>query len=394
MRSEDSWDLMSIAHGKRACGGLVIATALAIAQAPESSAPPVTPAGADSQNAATGDGGASEPPGESGDFIITAESNLVIVPLHVYKKKRSVNGLGPEAFELLEDGVAQDIAFVEGPHDDPERGRTVPTEIIFLIDFSYSVMQPGLLDFVTIRSALLDQLRDDVFISVYGFAGTLKRFTGPTRDLAKLQRAVDNVYAAEAGGSKVYEAIIQTARDVTSRGGNMSRMMIVFSDGMSTTKLDPNIAVQAANVMGIPIYPVILGHDRLVKRAQGAREFRGQRHPNPRPGNNRNNNIGPLPPQRRNPNRAGSNLRAQENRMRVFADLGYQTGGRSFDPMVINNQVIRQILGSLSKLAQTEYVVGYYPRSTDEERTGHQVEVRLTDSQIGTLYGGRRLIIH
>ena len=80
--------------------------------------------------------------------------------------------------------------------------------------------------------------------------------------------------------------------------------------------------------------------------------------------------------------------------MRIFADLGYQTGGRSFDPMVINNQVIRQILGSLSNLAQTEYVVGYYPRPADEERTGHHVEVRLTDSQIGTLYGGRRLIIH
>lgn len=385
---------MSIARAKRACGGLVIATAVAVAQVPESSEPPVTGTGPDAQIGGADDRGGSEPAVEGGDLIITAESNLVIVPLHVYKKKRSVNGLGPEAFELLEDGVVQDIAFVEGPHDEPDQGRTVPTEIIFLIDFSYSVMQPGLLDFVTIRSALLDHLRDDVFISIYGFAGTLKRFTGPTRDLAKLQRAVDNVYAAEAGGSKVYEAIIQTARDATSRGGNMSRMMIVFSDGMSTTKLDPNIAVQAANVLGIPIYPVILGHDRLVKKAQGERAFVGGRHPNPRAGNNRNNNIGPLPPQRRNPNRAGSNLRAQENRMRVFADLGYQTGGRSFDPMVINNQVIRQILGSLSKLAQTEYVIGYYPKSTDTERTGHNVEVRLTDSQIGTLYGGRRLIVH
>lgn len=385
---------MWIAHAKRACGGLVIATALAAAQTTEPSEPPVTGTDPDSQTVGADDRGGPEPAVEGGDLIITAESNLVIVPLHVYKKKRSVNGLGPEAFELLEDGVVQDIAFVEGPHDEPDQGRTVPTEIIFLIDFSYSVMQPGLLDFVTIRSALLDHLRDDVFISIYGFAGTLKRFTGPTRDLAKLQRAVDNVYAAEAGGSKVYEAIIQTARDATSRGGNMSRMMIVFSDGMSTTKLDPNIAVQAANVLGIPIYPVILGHDRLVRKAQGERAFIGGRHPTPRAGNNRNNNVGPLPPQRRNPNRAGSNLRAQENRMRVFADIGYQTGGRSFDPMVINNQVIRQILGSLAQLAQTEYVVGYYPRSTDTERTGHHVEVRLTDSQVGTLYGGRRLIVH
>ena len=171
---------MSIARAKRACGGLVIATAVAVAQVPESSEPPVTGTGPDAQIGGADDRGGSEPAVEGGDLIITAESNLVIVPLHVYKKKRSVNGLGPEAFELLEDGVVQDIAFVEGPHDEPDQGRTVPTEIIFLIDFSYSVMQPGLLDFVTIRSALLDHLRDDVFISIYGFAGTLKRFTGPT----------------------------------------------------------------------------------------------------------------------------------------------------------------------------------------------------------------------
>lgn len=389
-------NLISMTLCKRGLCGFVVACVLALAQSPETSAPAVADAETDPRpiNPEGQVGGESEPPVEGGDFIITAESNLVIVPLHVYKKRRSVNDLGPDAFELLEDGVVQNIAFVEGPSDQPGQGRTVPTEIIFLIDFSYSVMQPGLLDFVTIRSALLDTLREDVFISIYGFAGTLKRFTGPTRDLAKLQRAVDNVYAAEAGGSKVYEAIIQTARDVTSRGGSMSRMMIVFSDGMSTTKLDPRIAAQAANVMGIPIYPVILGHERLAKRARGERTFGGGRHPNPRVGNNRNNRVGPLPPQMRNANRAGSNLRAQENRMRIFADLGRQTGGRSFDPMVINNQVIRQILGSLSNLAQTEYVVGYYPQAVDEERTGHQVEVRLTDSQVGTLYGGRRLIIH
>ena len=48
-------------------------------------------------------------------LIITTETNLVVVPLHVYQKKSSVNGLGREAFELYEDGAPQNIAFVEGP---------------------------------------------------------------------------------------------------------------------------------------------------------------------------------------------------------------------------------------------------------------------------------------
>lgn len=344
---------------------------------------------------------------EDPGLIITAESNLVVVPLHVYQKKSSVNGLGREAFELLEDGVAQNIAFVEGPPPDGETGtgRSVPTEIIFLIDFSYSVMTPGLLDFNTIRSTMLEGLREDVLISVYGFASRLRVFTGPTRDLGKLQKALDQSFASEAGGSRVYEAIMQTARHASSQEGNASRMMVVFSDGLSTTNLDPELVVQSANAFGIPIYPVVLGHERITKRAQGLAGGLGSsgRHPQPNPaglggGNERGIRRGepqfePRPRPGGNVTRQ-SNARSQENLQRVFAEIGPKTGGRSYDLPVINNKVIRQILGSLSTLAETEYVVGYYPRAVDEELTAHAVEVRLRSDEYGKIYGGRRIVVH
>ena len=341
---------------------------------------------------------------EDPGLIITAESNLVLVPLHVYRDKTSVNGLGAKAFELREDGVLQDIAFVEGPSNGGDEsslestGRTVPTEIIFLIDFSYSVMTPGLLDFHAIRSTMLEGLRKDVMISVYGFASKLRIFTGPTRDLAKLQRALDQSFESEAGGSRVYEAIMQTARHAANRGGNVSRMMVVFSDGLSTTNLDPDLVARSANAFGIPIYPVVLGHDRIVARAQGLRGGLGGgfgvgRHPNP--GNNQRaqpqfgatrNPVGQMQRQ--------SNARSQETLQRIFADIGPRTGGRSYDLEVINNAVIREILKSLSTLAATEYVVGYYPRAVDEELSAHAVEVSLVSEEIGRLYGGRRLVVH
>ncbi|MDE0102107.1 MAG: VWA domain-containing protein [Bryobacterales bacterium] len=345
-----------------------------------------------------------EPPPEVEDtgLIITTESNLVLVPLHVYRKKSSVNGLGSEAFELFEDGQPQRIAFVEGPAEDGEMSsRTVPTEIIFLIDFSYSVMTPGLLDFTTIRSTMLEGLRKDVMISIYGFAAKLKRFTGPTRDVQRLQRALDQTFESEAGGSRVYEAIMQTARDASSRGPNVSRMMVVFSDGLSTTNLNPDLPVGAANAFGIPIYPVVLGHERIRQRAAGlrgqlnpgARMNEGGGQPNPANSSERVQVLGP----NRNPvpalNRR-SNSGYQENLMRIFAEFGPRTGGRSYDLPVLNNMVIRKILGSLSELAETEYVVGYYPSQVDEQKTPHMVEVRLSESVRGTLYGGRRMVVH
>ena len=341
-----------IRQGRAVCGLCLMATT-AVAQAPE------------------------VPKVEETDFVITTESNLVVVPLHVYHRKRSINGLSKEAFELREDGVVQDIAFVEGPGNEGEDAseRAVPTEIILLVDFSHSVMRPGLLDLTTVRTTMLEGLRDDLMISIYGFARNLKRFTGPTRDIDKLQWALDQAYESEAGGSRVYEAIIQTARDASQRGGNMSRMMVVFSDGLSTTKLSPDVVVHAARAFGIPIYPVILGHERIAEKSR-----------------RRSPNLGPA----RRPARArgGSQGRQQENRMRVFADLGPKTGGRSYDLTIINNKVIRKILGSLSQLAATEYVVGYYPSVLDEELTAHEVRVNLTDARIGKLFGGHRLVVH
>lgn len=319
----------------------------------------------------------SEPLEDTG-LIITTEAKLVLVPLHVYQKKNSVGGLGPEAFELSEDGTTQKIAFVEGPPADPESSapREVPTEIILLIDVSHSVMRRGLLDITTIRETILDGLREDVAISVYGFARNLKRFTGPTRDFAKLQRAMELAYEAKDGGSRVYEAIMQTARDAANRGGGVSRMMVVFSDGFSTTGLSSDLVVRSANAFGIPIYPVVLGHQEVLDRAHGR---------------------GPSMRKRRNPTagmRRESRARAQELRQSDFADIGPRTGGRSYDPRVINNVIIREILTSLAKLVETEYVVGYYPASVDEQLTPHEVEVRLVDQKVGKLYGGRRLIVH
>ncbi len=369
------WDTLSAMYAPIAAG-LLLAAATVTGQTPDGGQAP---------------GPADKDPG----LIISVESNLVVVPLHVYRKNNSVGGLGADAFELREDGVIQNIAFVEGPAgpgEDPDKGRTVSTEIILLVDVSHSVMKPGLLDIRTIRSAMLDGLREDVSISLYGFACTLKRFSGPTRDPVKLQAALEAAYAAEAGCSRVYEAIMQTVRDAANRGGNVSRMMVVFSDGFSTTNLSTDLVIQSANAFGIPIYPVILGHGQIVERAfRGGSAHRAQG----------NRNAGAQwqlrEPSRNNPNvgnQRQSQARAQESIQREFADIGLQTGGRSYDLSVINNMVIRKILTSLATLAQTEYVVGYYPSITDEPLTSHTVEVRLKNHKAGKLYGGRRLIVH
>ncbi len=337
-----------------------------------------------------------EDPAEAFDpgLVITTESTLVVVPLHVYKKKKSIDGLGKDAFVLLEDGAEQEIAFVEGPGSGPEEGRTVPIEIVILMDISHSVLRQDLLDIDTIRGSLLEGIGKNVLISVYGFAAKLTRFTGPTSNPARVQHALELAYAAESGQTKVYESVLQTARDAAHRGGNASRMLVVFSDGFSTSDFQSEWAVTAANAYGIPIYPVVLGHQRIIDRARrtGGGQARG-------PG--ANGNIGrqrgrqaPIHRPSRRPGTSSTRISQRELRQQEFADLGAKTGGRSFDLRHPTSEAIRSIFDSLATLAHAEYVVGYYPTSLGGEPTRRQVQVRLKNGKIGKLYGGRRVFMH
>ena len=349
-------------------------------------------------------GQTSEVVEEDPGLIITTESSLVIVPLHVYKGKKSVNGLGKEAFELLENGMAQDIAFVEGPGS----GRSVPVEIILLMDVSHSVMRPGLLTIQAIRNTFLKGgLREDVSISVYGFARTLKRFTEATRNTARIEHAFNLAYDSEDGQTRVFEAMMETLRNATSRGGNASRMLVVFSDGLSTTQLDPQWVARTANLLGVPIYPVVLGH-KTAGNNQGRKNVNNQSQLNA----SRNGQIRSktqddfINPRRKGGTASGrattriagnqGSARAKDREMRQmkFAELGPQTGGRSFDLKIPSGMAIRSILTSISTLAQSEYIVGYYPSSLGEEPTERKIEVRLNSTRVGKLYGGRRSIVH
>ena len=284
---------------------------------------------------------------------LTVESNLVVVPFHVHKGKVSVGGLQADAFEVLEDGVPQGIAFVEGPPERDEthlESRMVAAEIIFLIDMSASVMSWDLLDTEMVREGMLDAIEAGSSISLYGFGSSIQQFAEATRDIAELERGIERLARFPERETRLYEGIMYSAIHASKQGGTRSMKMVVFSDGFDSTSFRAAHAVKVAHSVGIPIYPAVL-----------------------------------------NPfARSGSGFLTQGE----FSDLGRRTGGKAYFPSVLTSLEVRRILTALAELTQTEYVVGYYPRGIDQELTGHRVEVRLKDKRIGKLTGGRRTVIH
>ena len=122
----------------------------------------------------------------------------------------------------------------------------------------------------------------------------------------------------------------ETVWDASASPASSTRLLLVFSDGFPNSNAKPETAAAAAREYGIPVYPVVLGHARLVSRAQERL----------------------------------SRIQEREATILDFADVGERTGGRSFDPPVFDSQVVRQILQAMVGHIQAEYVAGYYPAAS------------------------------
>ncbi|MCP5116512.1 MAG: VWA domain-containing protein [bacterium] len=356
------------------------------------------------QQPAAGANPEQAPPEDPG-FVIRTETQLVLVSFHVVRKGQFVENLQKEDVRLLENGKPREIAIFEGPtgsegenresEGEQQQQRTIPVEIILLLDVSLSVMNKDLLDAVAIKETFFDQLGDNVSVSVYAFARRLQRLTEPTNRPARLEWALMQAYGLAGLGTRLYKSIIDTCRDAAKSEKQATRLMVVFSDGFSTAKVTPKQAVAAARQYGITLYPVILGHDRVVKRGSlGA--SRGQ--PNPRSRNpwGRQRLPGTGDPARGgiNQQQRQSQARNQESLMADFADVGDQTGGRSFDPVTVNSLMVRAILSTVVAEVKNEYVVGYYPTGEGKKNKPRKVEIKFAKSTKtkGKIYGGRRLL--
>ena len=330
-----------------------------------------------------------EPPEDTG-FVITTETNLVLTPFYVVKGKKYIEGLTAEDLSVSEDGRPQRVALFEGPGvGGPEAERQVPVEIILLLDVSLSVMNRSLLDVYTLKEELLDDLGDNVSVGIYAFANKLTRLTRPTRDLDKLQSALERAYDLAGGGTRLYEAVMQTCRDAAQGDRQASRFLLVLSDGFPTGQAPPEYAVRVAQMYGIPVYPVILGHQQIVERAQTTGGGR-----NINPGRRGRSTVGGPTDQQVRQRERMARGREQEEKMGVFAAVGEATGGQAFDPLRISNKALRGVFKGIAEQVRAEYVVGYYPDSVDEEKTPHQVQITLSESVRGKIYGGSRVVVH
>jgi len=325
-----------------------------------------------------------------------AHTTLVLLSFHVRHDENFVRDLDARDVTLFEDGKPRPFTIFDSP---ATQGR-MPLELVLLFDdnpaIKYFWDPAEVFRFVRqweegMSRRLLEKQGADVRISVYVTAGQkLYRLTGATTDAVVVTRAfralLNTSYGAAAdaaipltlpptrdtvGGGRFsgrfqtshfvsdenrgwpMEAAIGALTDVAASPEKVSRVMVMFSEGIgATTTLPEDVGAHALD-LGIPMYPVATNFQHHI--------------------------TGQWP----------RNLW----RMHQFEHLGTLTGGRSVEYESIDARSLLEIFDSFKADALAQYVIGFAPDSNASPKR-HNLEVRLASKSSGLVEGGKRRAVY
>ncbi len=326
----------------------------------------------------------------------SAQTRLVLLSFHVRQGKQFVPDLKAGDVTLFEDGKPRPFTIFDSP---ATQGR-IPLELVLLFDVNPAIpyfWDPAdVFRFIPrweegMTRPLLEKQDADVRISVYATTGQkLYRLTGATTDVRVVTRdfrgLLNASFVTEAGADipitlppkrdtvgygpftqdyqRSYflsnehrgwpmEAAIGVLNDVSSAQDKVSRVMVMFSEGIgATTTLPGDIGVHALD-LGIPIYPVATNYQHHIH----------------------------------------SDYPRNLWRMRQFKDLGKLTGGRPVEYASIDAPLLLKILDSFKADALAQYVIGFVPDSNAYPKR-HNLEVRVAKKSSRSVEGGKRRAVY
>jgi hypothetical protein len=329
-------------------------------------------------------------------ITFTTQTKLVLLPFHVRQGNKIAPDLKAGDVTLIEDGKPRPFTIF----DSPATAERLPLELVLLFDVNPRIeffWDPAdVFRFIPqweegLTRQLLEKQDTDVRISVYATAGQkLYRMTGATKRCARrdaqlsrppqreLPERSGRQYFPHSSGRERHrglrpihgqlpnqlflsnehrgwpmEAAIGVLNDVAAPQDRVSRVMVMFSEGIgATTTLPQDIGTQALD-LGIPIYPVATNYKHHID--------------------------GGFPRNRW--------------RMDQFKNLAKLTGGQSVELATIDAPLLLKILNSFEADALAQYVIGFEPDSNASPKR-HNLEVRVAKKSTGTIEGGKRRAVY
>jgi VWFA-related protein len=178
----------------------------------------------------------------------SSKIEAVRVDVLVTDKGQPVRGLGPGDFEILDNGVPQQVDLVSF--------EQIPLNVILALDMSESVAGERLEHLRSAGQALLNALKKDDQSALVTFRGEVTLDAELGGDPLKVRKALDH---AEPEGETAlvdgaYAAMVVGESDVGRA------LLIVFSDGLDTASwLQPDSVLETARRSDVVAYAVSVG---------------------------------------------------------------------------------------------------------------------------------------
>jgi VWFA-related protein len=245
--------------------------------------------------------------------------------------QKHVPGLTPADFEVLEDGVPQDVSFFSGSE--------TPLDLAILLDTSASMS--GRLPLAQAAAiGLTRSLRQEDRAAVFSLKDSVDVLQSFTGDVRSLEAAIRST--RPGGGTALYNAVYIALKQFTGPQHAPQEVrrqaVVVLSDGSDTVSLITfDSVLDLAKRSGVAIYTVSL---------------------RPKIANPLNRNAGDA-------SRSDYSMRA----------LAQETGGRAFFPLEAGE--LPGIYASIGEELATQYALGYAPKRSDTDGSYRRVSVRV-----------------
>lgn len=279
--------------------------------------------------------------------VFRASADLVTVDVSVRNGARVVTGLTARDFELVDNGVPQEIA-------DVSYGK-LPIDVTVALDVSYSVT--GSL-FDRLRRAIVEMMSDlskADRLKLVAFNMRVKRVVDFTGDAASVGAAIRE--ASAGGGTSILDTISVVL--VSAAPPDRRQLMVLFTDGADSLSITEPQTLQAVGHRANTSLTVVAPGTAL--RLTGPL------------------GLGPV------------SAEVQTGRMRVLAELAGDTGGLVIpvrQPAPDLSATFRRALDEF----RSSYVLHFTPKGV--ERKGlHTLEVRVRRSDTLTVRARRTYLV-
>jgi VWFA-related protein len=177
---------------------------------------------------------------------------------------RYVDDLTAGQFSIVEADRAQPVTAFEN--------HTASVSVSLLFDTTSS-MEATLPSLKAAALHLLDDLRPDDSVAVYGFNDQVAELQPFTTDKTAAKRAVLQAHAA--GSTALYDALLRVNHDLIGRAGK--KVIIVFTDGDdNSSMLTADDVIRRAKIRGVPIYTI--AEDQAVENPQLLEQLANMSH--------------------------------------------------------------------------------------------------------------------